>query len=183
MTDVRSIHYSPWAEEGIEAAKKLGFLPDYLQCNYVENITRAEFATFICNFVKAKSGKDIDTFLMENELPRISIPFDDALFIDVDYAYRLGIINGKEEGVFDPLAEITREEAAVMMTRMVKILGYEVSAENYNIPQISPWANEGVNFMYKKGIMQGNGISFDPKGKVTKEQTITMLYRIYYNVN
>ncbi|MBQ3055355.1 MAG: S-layer homology domain-containing protein [Oscillospiraceae bacterium] len=183
MMVVRSTNYSPWATDSIKGAKVLGFLPEYLECNYTESITRAEFATFLVNFIERKSGKSVHSLLEENELPMISVPFDDALFIDVDYAYRLGLIKGKGEGKFDPLAEITREEAAVMLTRTVKLLGYDTTAFNYNLPGgISSWANDSVNFVYEKGIMQGDGTGFNPKGNITKEQTIATLYRIFYNI-
>lgn len=183
LTEVRSTNYSSWATDSIKGAKVLGFLPEYLECNYTENITRAEFATFLVNFIERKSGNSVYSLLEEKELPMVSVPFDDALFVDVDYAYRLGIIKGKGEGKFDPLAQITREEAAVMLTRTIKLLGYDTTAFNYNLPGgISSWANDSVNFVYEKGIMQGDETGFNPKGNITKEQTIATLYRIFYNV-
>ena len=182
MTEVRSTNSDSWAQVYIEGAKEKGFLPEHLQCNYTENITRAEFASILVRFIEAYSKKSIDSILWENQLPLMSVPFDDALFIDVDYVYRLGIAQGRTGKTYDPLANITREEAAVMMTRMLNILGKDTSAYNYNLPAISEWAVDSVNFVYEKGIMQGTDDGFDPRGNITKQQYITALYRIYYNV-
>ena len=107
----------------------------------------------------------------------------------IKYVYDEGIVSGyqREAGLsFSPLKNITREEFAVIMCRM---LG--VSAENYavclkdfdDIDEISDWAKPYVFAMANKDIILGKKGStgntfFSPKVTLTRAEAITILSRV-----
>ncbi|MBR6807385.1 MAG: S-layer homology domain-containing protein [Clostridia bacterium] len=81
------------------------------------DITRAEFATILNRYSSYR----------KYTLPRVrtGIVTDFAEIPDwalaaVDTMYKAGIINGKDDGTFDPNAKITRAEAAAMIERFDK---------------------------------------------------------------
>ena len=81
------------------------------------DIKRAEFATMLYRYLSFK-------MLV---LPAIkdASPADDELIPSyatkaVDALFRAGVVNGREDGRFDPKAKITRAEAAAMIDRFVR---------------------------------------------------------------
>ncbi len=100
---------------------------------------------------------------------------------DVDYVYKLGIVNGVSEDEFMPLGEITREQAATMLYRTAVLFDKNDGSNNINsgFDGISSWARDGVNFVAANGIMQGTDKGFEPQGTFTKEQAIATLVRMY----
>ena len=81
------------------------------------NITRAEFATILnrySNFMKyTLPVKRSDTVADSGKIPEWA-------FMAVWNMYRAEIINGRDDGRFDPNAKITRAEAAAMIERFMK---------------------------------------------------------------
>ena len=181
ISEVRSTEPSEWARTEINDAISKEILPDYLQCNYTENITRAEFCTLLTKLLEKKSGMDIDTLVKEKGV-QIKSPFEDTYYEYVDYIYKLGIVNGTGENRFDPLENITREQAATMLTRAADVLGYDIAYQNVVEQEISDWAKDGVGFVTENGIMNGTGEGFAPKGTYTKEQAIATFVRMYNNL-
>jgi hypothetical protein len=107
---------SPWAAQGVEEAITLGIIPENLQADYTAQITRKEFAQVAVSFL------ELQFRLTLNDLRNYALDSAEPCFEDVDdawvnIAYRFGIVTGRESGIFDPDALITREEAAVMLTR------------------------------------------------------------------
>ena len=64
------------------------------------------------------------------ELPFNDVTKDDWFYDDLKSAYLAGVINGKTETTFDPHAPITRAEAAVMMSRLMKKI--DTAIETFN---------------------------------------------------
>ena len=101
-----------WATKAeiVKGVSETSFSPD-------EAITRADFATIIYRY-----GDSVG-YVWDRESKDKSEPTDaDSI---PDYAkeavfalYRSGIVNGKENGVFDPFSPVTRAEAAAMFERI-----------------------------------------------------------------
>ena len=176
--ETRSTECSDWAKSDIERAKDLELLPPYMEKNYTEPITRAEFCTLITQLVEKKTGKGIVEVIEESGIIMKS-PFEDSYYEYVDYIYKLGIVNGVGGNNFEPLGEITREQAATMLQRTAEVLGFDTAYEAMNEDGISEWAKDGVGFVSEKGIMKGTGNGFEPQGKYTKEQAILTFVRMY----
>ena len=113
-----------WAYAGVEAAFRAGivngeskdsFNPDAL-------ITREEIAAMIVRAVEYQDAtllKDLDTSKVFADNNRIgSFALD-----SVKRASALGIVNGRAGNIFDPKANATRAESAVMLYRALEKLG------------------------------------------------------------
>ena len=178
LREVKSTTPSEWAKPEIEKAKNYGFLPDYMQNNYQNNITRAEFCTILTWMIEEKTGKSIGQLIEEKGTP-IKSPFEDTYYEYADYMCKLGIVNGVSATEFNPLGEITREQAATMLARTAKVLGYDTYSNSNVESSVSSWAKDSVAFVNDKNIMNGTSKGFEPKGKYTKEQAIATFVRMY----
>ena len=100
----------------------------------------------------------------------------------------LGVVNGKGNGLFEPQADITREEAAVMLWRLAQQLG-TVEPNRSQITfsdagQISSWAKQAVSVISAceyngNAIMNGTGNNqFSPRQHYTREQAILTMLRL-----
>ena len=131
--------------------------------------------------IEEKTGKGIGQLIEEKGTP-IKSPFEDTYYEYADYMCKLGIVNGVSATEFNPLGEITREQAATMLMRTADVLGYDTSYNTSVESGVSSWATKGVGFVTENGIMNGTGNGFEPQGKYTKEQAIATFVRMYDNL-
>lgn len=164
-----------WARDSVLNCINLGIVSDSLQLKFKENITRQEFCELIVKLYEIKTGIKIDLKNQKN-------PFFDT---DNDYilkAYKLGIINGKTKNQFEPNSFLTREEAAVIISNLIKAMGISTKIDTINYKDsnlISNWAYESVMLVSTKEIMQGNNNFFKPKDNITVQQALITIFRIY----
>jgi hypothetical protein len=191
---------SPWAKADIDKAKALGLAPYNLDMASTANITRIEFsrlAVALWEHIKRHSAP-LPEYLMTDPLGLHLISNDDTEHadylsfidtrdIDVYKMYALGVINGMGKDAngdeyFDPFGEITREQAAAMISRLSAALGKPLtdSAPDFaDNTGISAWATADVGKVQAAGIMGGvGGGRFDPQGKYTREQSIVTMLRL-----
>lgn len=102
----------------------------------------------------------------------------------VQTAVEAGIIQGREDGSFDPDGNITRTEAATMIKRAMDFVSYDESklndakeASSYNdYNEIATWARPNVELLLEAGIMNGRGNgNFDPYGNITRAEMVKVL--------
>lgn len=180
--DPRLNEASSWARENITKAIEKGLVPVSLIGSYTNYITRAEFCLQAITFIEAKSGMTIEKYLEERDLVVGLSPFTDTYDRAVIAAFRLGIVSGRSEGIFDPDGDISREEAAVMLTKTAGVLGYPTTAPENTFPdrlQISNWALTSVNYVAYRSVMSGTDIGFEPKGRFTREQADTTFLLLF----
>ena len=97
-------------------------------------------------------------------------------------AYESGIINGVSERRFGIGENITREQAATVIYRIVKEkrIDSETEAKCSDTEDISEYAREAVEFLYGKGIVSGdNGGRFLPKNNLAREEAAKMICTVY----
>ncbi len=121
----------------------------------------------------------------------------DANHLPVQYvetAARNGIITGYSDKTFRPQNKLTRQEAAVILSRVVNLRlmddGEKVQAELSRIfedaDQIAPWAAASVLAAHQAKLIVGKPsadpkskkLVFDPGGNLTRAEAITLTYRI-----
>lgn len=163
---------SDWARESVDTANDLG-ITDKKQYMYQEPITREEFCELIYNYINVL-GIDVED---------ASEDFADTDNKCVAVLYTMGIINGKTETEFAPNDFLTREEAAVILNRMVnRTIPVPVTEMYFRFDdeeQIASWAMESVQIMCNMGVMSGVGDNkFAPKDEYTTEQAIVTIVRI-----
>ena len=164
---------STWAHEHINRALTLNLLPQSLQSNYQNNITRAEFSALAVALYETATGRTITE----------RATFNDTTDINVQKMGGLGVVGGVGDGNFNPNGTITREQAAVTISRLADALGQPLpqSASTFaDNAQISSWAVDAVGQMQATGIMGGTGNNnFSPSGTFTREQSIITILRLF----
>lgn len=176
---------SSWAEEEVNDAIVNHLVHESLRSNYQTPIKRYEYVLLA-----------LDVLSLEGV--RLSIgqeyAFDDIL--DHPYekeilkAYQAGLINGYGNGQFMPDANITREEVATLVVRLLSKINDTKDNTNTNAitysdsNSISSWARESVDYCYRNNILKGVGKDkqgrdiINPKGTATREESILLLYRL-----
>lgn len=168
-----------WAVDYINEAKEKGLFD--IECGYNHEITRAEFCRLICLMLESK-GYNIRELIQQRNGRMIYSPFTDTRYSYVDNIYRLGIINGLGNDTFNPLGNITRQEAAVILRKAAEILGYTITTEPCNDNTVADWARESVEYCLANGIMYGKANSvFAPKDNINKQEAIATILWLYKN--
>lgn len=159
-----------WAEDAIaELSSKdimtgteIGFLPN-------REITRAQFVTAVIRAIgRETKGGETDF----SDLPKTSVyaPYIAA-------ALDAGIISGYDDGTFRPDRALSREEAAVVLSRAFGYLsGYSNARKYTDYLEITEGARNAVSYAVQKGIISGypDG-SMKPKRKVTRAEAAVMI--------
>ncbi len=176
QTSATSVPYSEWAKSDIEKAIALNIINVGGNYNFPAPITREEFCELIYNYCY-NVIKEVDTVTGENK-------FTDTTNSKIIRLNAMGIINGKSETEFAPDDLLTREEAAVILHKMVnKTIPVPVT-EMYFIfddeVNISDWALNSIQVMCNMGVMNGVGENkFAPQDAYTTEQAIATIVRVY----
>ena len=167
---------STWAQEDITAAVAADLVPKDLQSAYTQATTRAEFAALaVALYEKVK-----DEEITERKT------FDDTTDINVEKAAAIGVVEGVGNNKFNPDAALTREQAAVMLSRLVSLTGRPLLDYMTNFADkssISTWALLPVGQVQDAGIMSGIGDNtFAPQDPYSREQSIATILRVYDRV-
>ena len=183
---------SSWAYEEVTAAIEEDLVPVYLQNLYLNNITRGEFCDLTIQAIEETLDQDIEDVVLAQTGKSLydwmgEYPFTDTSDSSAIAAYALGIITGRGNGVFDPYASITRQEAAALLMRSAKVLGMDtdnVSVAGFtDSGEVGVWFTDAVNFVYQINVMSGTGNNtFSPLGTYTREQSYITIYRLFQAV-
>lgn len=139
-------------------------------------ITRAEFSAVVVRGLglPQKSG-----------VPFCDVTTNDWFYNAVSTAHFYGIVNGISDFEFCPDKTITREEAAVMLTRAAKLCGIDTDISVSDIPDsfndsdfISDWAREAVAFCLHNKILFSNQVDLKPQAKASRAEVAQMLYNM-----
>lgn len=91
------------------------------------------------------------------------------------------ITAGIGDGLFGTGMEITRQDMALMLYRMIKDAGLDVSTAEYNFTdkdQIADYAKEAVFALKNIGVISGyDDDSFQPEGSTTRAEAAVLLYK------
>ena len=167
---------SDWAVSDVKKAEALNITEKGKLYRYRMSITREEFCELIYNYCY-NVIKEVDTVTVENK-------FTDTTNSKIIRLNAMGIINGKSETEFAPNDLLTREEAAVILNRMVNKTVPVPVTEMYfafdDEASISAWASDSIQIMCNMGVMNGVGDNkFAPKETYTTEQAIATIVRVY----
>jgi hypothetical protein len=175
-----------WAINELNAAANLKLIPVSLQTGYKNNITRKDFCQLLVNLISVKTGKSIEKVLDEKGMALNQTSFTDTKDQAINAAYQLGIVNGKGNGKFDPNGSITRQEAAVMLSKTGNLFVLEEDlpvASFADNEEVANWAKNSLGYVSIKGIMGGVGNNkFEPKGTYTRQQAYITILRLYNSI-
>ncbi len=166
-----------WAAAEINTWIDRGVISGYPDGSFApeKSITRAEFSSIMSKLFryvdKAKSTfVDVEAKAWYSE--------------DVSKASAAGIIKG-DGGKFRPNDPITRQEAAVIISRAFTLEAKNVNAaDKYSDKKsIAAWALDAVNALTSNGYMSGRANEgFAPAAKITRAETVKLIDNILSDV-
>ena len=174
-----------WAQETVKDAANHCLVPYDFVNKYKNDITREEFCILLANAIKvAGNYASLEDYMLATGNAYLTNYFSDCQGIDnsVNMLHALGIVSGKEDGIFDPHGIITREEAAALVCRTTALFKYTETDDTliYNDSEsISPWARYFVAWVTNYFIMNGTDGSFLPQKTYTVQEAITTVNRMY----
>lgn len=171
-----------WALTEVEGAVGSGLVPADMQNGYRSDCTREDFCRLAVAFVEVRTETPVQQWIASKGFAAAPAFLDTSSPV-IQAAATLGIVSGVGEGRFDPAGTLTREQAAAMLSRAAKVVGFAgtnpTSAPFADAGRISAWATEGVHFVASAGVMQGTGGNeFSPQGLYTRQQAYITMYRL-----
>lgn len=174
-----------WAGRTVSYMNKMGVVKGYDENGESVfkpdgKVTRAEFAVMAVNTLGidllSYENADLSCFADMESIPAWAWKY-------VAAAYDLGIIAGRQETnglYFAPGAEITRAEAAAIISRLLPDK-LDTSAEEFaDSAQIPSWAVRAFKTLNNAGIISGyDDLTVKPNNKVSRAEAVTMLYNAY----
>ena len=136
------------------------------------------------NFDVQKIDDAIGSYCVNDYIGFNDIKGDEWYYNTVKTAALMGIVNGDENGNFNPDMPITRQDAALMVYRAYKDL---LSADNddqrfADCDDISEYAREAVGVLAENKIINGRDDNkFDPKMNITRAEAAVIVYRVINN--
>jgi len=189
----------------INTAINRNLVPESLQSDLTQEITRAEFSALIVKLYETLQGEIAGR-----------IEFTDTDDINIEKAAYIGVVTGVGDNRFNPYEILPREQAAVILSRLTLIFELDIDIPEwvleviYDIESISPWALESVLKMYRLGAIAtlytidegahiteyletdlgvgfqiGEGFQFviAPQQPITREQSILAVNLLYEVLN
>lgn len=166
-----------WALEAIGSISRKGIIKGDGKGRFMpgQHITRADFVLMLYRM----AGFSAENRVTFEDLPE-SQEYRDA----IENAAGCGIVNGIGAGKFDSYGKITRQDAAVIVYRLLKYLDKagttpEAPAMIFSdYDQISDYAVEAMNFMINEKILQGSNGYLRPRDPITRAEAAVFLYRV-----
>ena len=117
--------------------------------------------------------------ISEYDLTFVDVSDTDWFAPYVDYVVKAGLFSGRSAVIFDPNTAMTRAELVSVLWRNAGSPGYDdVGHSSFVDCKTGAWYTAAVNWAAKEGIVNGVGENrFDPDGKVTREQIVTIFFR------
>lgn len=152
------------------------------------NMTRAMFVTALQRYhYQHRDQEETPEKAHFTDIP------EDAWYAEaVNWAVANGIAKGVSEERFNPNANITREEIAVMLKKFSEYEGSN-SESNVKIPKaysefsdvskVSAWAAESMEWAVNRGFIRGTKIGLEPQALVTRAQVVQLMYNYSMNGN
>lgn len=174
FTDIGSVS---WARDAINGLYDAGIINGKTETTFApnDNVTRAEFAKMLMGVF----GLNSDAFTTSSFY---DVSTSDWYFQSVESAYNLGIINGVAPAYFDPNANITRQDMAVMVVRAATVSGKAIPTVNEaktfaDEASIADYAKDAVSTLQVGGIIDGvTDTTFAPTDNATRAQAAKILY-------
>lgn len=183
LTPIPKKHFSDmdgalWASEACEFLAEKGILSGKSDGVFAPNdkITREEFVTIIARAFSLKKYTDNNSFsdLTEN----------DWCYEYVLAANQNGVIQGVTENSFGKGMNITRQDMATILYRVIGLNGLNNDIQTNNVTftdesKISDYAKEAVSYLASAGIINGmDDGSFCGRDNASRAQAAQMIYKV-----
>jgi len=149
-------------------------VPQGTQNNISSQITRGDFGVFLYSLLDDLSGAD--------SYAGTEHAFSDTNRYEILALRRMGIVKGTTDNQFLPEVQISRQEAAVILARVVALFDIEISLREHSFEDaadIAAFAADSVSIIYSAGIMSSEGDTcFNPQSPMTQEQAVIAMMQV-----
>ncbi|MGN0710769.1 MAG: S-layer homology domain-containing protein [Anaerovoracaceae bacterium] len=163
-----------WAVKAVSDAEAYGLMKGQGEglFGYGKTVTRAEFATMLCNMLKWQQVKPEESSFDDVAASAWYFPY-------VETAAAQGAI--EKSGSFFPNEPITREDMAVMFVKALGLTDAARIAENCSLPFNDVTSDKGyIGVAYDIGMINGTSdTTFAPDATAKREEAAAMLTRVY----
>ena len=172
FSDVPADH---WAYAAISDLAKSGIIRGFEDGSFRPDaaVTRAEFVKLLAAALGLEGSTDVK--FQDVSQDQWYAPY-------VAAAAAQGLVNGTGGGLFEPEADIAREDVAVILYRAAALKGWKPEAsepaEFLDSGEISGYARGAVEVMASAGVIKGSDGRFRPRSAASRSETAQMLYRI-----
>ena len=166
-----------WAKPSIEFAYQQGLLTDADLQKAKSPMTRKDFCKMVMHFLNVITEKEWKA--------AGKTPFTDCDDADVTAAYELGIIGGTEPGIFEPNSTLTREQMAIMVARVMKTCGVDLTDKAKKNPfndtaELFASSNKYIDQLYGIGILAGyQDGGYHPFREMTVQEAVVSFVKAY----
>lgn len=102
----------------------------------------------------------------------------------VEWAAKYGVTNGTSDSTFSPHKTVNRQEMATFLAKYVEAFNVELKVENKvetvpaDLDSAAEWAKESVLMFWRTGILQGDGVNFNPTSNALRAHVATLFYNL-----
>lgn len=166
-----------WAKPSMEFAYNEGLLTDAELQKAKSPMSRKEFCKMVMRFLNVVTEK-------EWQVTQES-PFADCDDKDVIAAYEAGIIGGTKPGIFEPDSTLTREQMAIMIGRVLKTCGIDLTEKAVKNPftdtaVLYDSSNQYINQLYGIGVVAGYADgTYGPFKEMTVQEAVVSFVKAY----
>ncbi len=176
FTDVKE---DDWFYDAVQYARINGFFNGTSETTFDPNgtMTRGMFVTVLGRM----AGVDPENY--SGDTAFTDVPSNAYYAPYVEWASKYGITSGTGENQFSPDALITRQQMAVFFVRYFDAFdveydtGIEVDTVPADYDKIADYAETAVLKLWSKGLLNGDGVNFNPDSNATRAENATVCMR------
>ena len=169
-----------WFYDTVQYARVNGFFSGTSATTFEPNgtMTRGMFVTVLGRM----AGVDADRYQGESSLS--DVPADAYYAPYVAWAVKHGVTAGTGGGKFSPDAFINREQMAVFFVRYFEKFDVDytidavITTTSADIDTVSPYARDAVLKLWKTGLLNGDGVNFNPAGNASRAQAASTVLQM-----
>lgn len=157
-----------WAADVMKRWSDRGWLTTQ-DVNSINNpTTRAEWIHWINQAFKFTDGPSAR---FKDVKPYTKLAYETAAAVAAAY------IEGFPDNTFKPQQKVTRQEAAVMMTRLFGLRTDLIPTGYKDVTTMGEWSKGAIAAVTEQGLLSGNNGKFNPKASITKAEAISFIDR------
>lgn len=168
---------SPWALPALETGYEAGFVTNAELQSAKAPMSRLNACKMMMRFLRTVTGQEWSA--------KKDSPFQDCQDADVIAAYEAGIIGGTDPGVFAPQNTLTREQVAILITRMLRVCGVDLTEKAQPQPftdtkELYRSSQVYIDQLYGAKIIAGyKDNTYRPFQKMTVEEAVVAFVQAY----